>query len=418
VDSKRFWTSARRGAVLRSAGIGVAVAALLAGCSGSSGSKAGNNPSAGASSSSSALPGTPIKFGMIATLSGPQASSSAQAGTVAPAWADYVNANGGLNGHPVQIIVADDAGDPAKAQAAEKKLVDDDQVVALLVADDSVVGAYDTDALTKGVAVVSGEPFSPDWYTKPGMFPTSTDIGSGLVAQLLVAKQFGHAKKFAVLYCSEIAACGQVIPAMKGQAPKLALQFTSLAVSSTATSYTAQCLQLQQQKVDYAQLDFNSAAAAKFIQDCQAQNYTPTWGSSGAAIGADLLKVSGVTAFGPAYEFASVSDAAPVATFRDAMGKYAKDDNWQEGTASSTWDGLEVLHKALANVGASPTRADVLAALYTIKGDDLDGLLANKLTFTKGKANSFGSQPCFFVIGIKDGKTVTPNGAKPVCLGA
>jgi branched-chain amino acid transport system substrate-binding protein len=416
VDSKRFWSSARRGAVLRSAGIGVAVVALVAGCSGSSGSKAGDKPSAGASSSS--LPGTPIKIGMIATLSGPQASSSAQAGTVAPAWADYVNANGGLNGHPVEVIVADDGGDPAKAQAAEKKLVDEDQVLALLVADDSVVGAYDTDALTKGVAIVSGQDYSPDWYTKPGMFPTSTDIGSGLVSQLVVGKQFAQAKKFAVLYCSEIAACAQVIPAMKAQAPKMGLQFTSLAVSSTATSYTAQCLQLQQQKVDYAQLDFNSAAAAKFIQDCQAQNYTPTWGSSGAAVGADLLKVKGVTAFGPAYEFVSVSDAAPVATFRDAMGKYAKDDNWQEGTASATWDGLEVLHKALADVGASPTRADVLAGLYAFKGNDLDGLLANKLTFTKGKANSFGSQPCFFVIGIKDGKTVTPNGAKPVCLGA
>ena len=75
-----------------------------------------------------------------------------------------------------------------------------------------------------------------------------------------------------------------------------------------------------------------------------------------------------------------------------------------------------MLHKALANVSASPTRADVLAALYTVKGEDLNGLLANKITFTKGKANAFGSQPCYFVIGIKDGKTVAPNGATPVCL--
>ena len=199
------------------------------------------------------------------------------------------------------------------------------------------------------MALVSGTNYSPDWFTKPGLFPTGTDIGSGLVAQLAVAKQFGHAKKFAALYCAEIAACASSVAPLKAAAPKLGIQFTSLAVSATATSYTAQCLQLQQQKVDYAQLDFTTAAAAKFIQDCQAQNYNPTWGSSGPAIGSDLQKVSDITVYGPAYNFPSVLDVAPVSTFRDAMAKYAKDDNWAEGSASGTWDGLEMLHKALAN---------------------------------------------------------------------
>jgi branched-chain amino acid transport system substrate-binding protein len=416
-------TSGRRRALVRAAAFAAAVATLVAGCSSSGKKSSSSTGTAGAgagasASSSSSLPGTPIKIGVIGTLSGPQASSSIQIATVAPAWEKYVNANGGLNGHPVQVLVEDDGGDPAKAQAAEKKLVDSEKVVVLVVGSDNLVTAFDTDAISKGVAVLSGTANSADWYTKPGVFPTGTDIATGIAAQMIVAKQFGKAKKFANLYCSEVAACKSANAIQQPLGPKLGLGYTSLAVSSTATSYTAQCLELQQQNVDYAQLNFTTAAAAKFVQDCQAQNYNPTWGTSEQSIGPDYLKLKDFTALGPAYAFPSVADAAPIATFRDAMGKYAKDDQWKEGAASFTWDGLEVLHKALASVSASPTPADVLAALYTIKGDDLDGLLANKITFTKGKANPFGSQPCFFVVGVKDGKTVAPNGAKPVCAGA
>jgi branched-chain amino acid transport system substrate-binding protein len=414
-------------ALIRTAGLAAVVVTLVAGCSSSGKSGGGGTntdstgttaaPASSAGSSGPSLSGSPIKIGVMATLTGAQASSTAQAGTVAPAWAEWVNANGGINGHPVQVVVEDDASDPAKGQAAAKKMLDEDNVIALVVSDDAFLSSYDADAISKGVALVSGTNYSPDWFTKPGLFPTGTDIGSGLVAQLAVAKQFGHAKKFAALYCAEIAACASSIAPLKAAAPKFGIQFTSLAVSATATSYTAQCLQLQQQKVDYAQLDFTTAAAAKFIQDCQAQNYNPTWGSSGPAIGSDLEKVSGITVYGPAYNFPSVLDVAPVQAFRNAMGKYAKDDNWHEGSASGTWDGLEVLHKALANAGASPTRADVLAGLYALKDENLNGELANKLTFTKGKPNAFGSQPCYFAIGIKDGKTVAPNGATPLCLG-
>jgi branched-chain amino acid transport system substrate-binding protein len=277
------------------------------------------------------------------------------------------------------------------------------------------VTAYDGDAIGKSVALISGTANMQDWYTKAGMYPTVTDVLSGLTGQLLVAKQFGKATKFADLYCAEVAACAQADPPLKAAAAKAGVGFTSLAVSSTAPSYTAQCIQLQQQKVDYAQLDFTTAAAAKFLQDCQAQGYNPTWGSSEQAIGHDLLSVPNLTLFGPAYAFPSVASAAPVQTFVKAMTKYAKGSNWREGAASFAWSGLEVLRKALANAGASPSRQDVISGLNSLNGEDLGGLLANKVTFTAGKPVSFGGHPCFFVVAIKDGKTVAPADLTPTC---
>ena len=367
-------------------------------------------------SSAPAPTGTPIKIGVIGSETGSQASSSDQYATVAPAWADWVNKQlGGIKGHPVQVIIADDAGDPATAQAAEKKLVNTDKVQAIVVGSDNLVTAFDADALSNGIPLISGTANATDWYSKPGMFVTVTDVLSGLSTQVLVAKQFGKATKFADLYCSEVAACAQADPPLKSAATKAGIGFTSLAVSSTATSYTAQCLKLQQEKVDYAQLNFTTAAAAKFVQDCQSQNYNPTWGTSEQAVGKDLLSISDFTAYGPAYAFPSVANSPAVATFRQAMTAYAKGDNWREGTASFTWTGLEAVRAALANAGTTVTSKDITDGLNAFKAQTLGGLAANPLTFTAGKTVTFGGHPCAFVVGVKDGKTTAPDNLGTVC---
>jgi branched-chain amino acid transport system substrate-binding protein len=407
--------------LIRTIGLVATAASVLAACSSSS-TDSGGKTSAGAStaggSTSAAKPaptGSTIKIGLISTLSGAQASSGNQGSVVAPAWAKWVNANGGIAGHPVQIISEDDGSDPAKAQAAEKKLVDQDKVLVLVIATDTLISVYDGDALKKGVAIVGGTSNGADWFQKPGMFAPTTDVVSGVIDQMLVAKQIGHAKHFANLYCSEVAACAQATGLQQPQAAKLGLKYSAAAVSSTATSYTAQCLQLQQSGADYLQLNFAAAAGAKFIQDCQAQNYNPTWGTSEQAIGKELLKVKGATMYGPAYIFPSAADSPAVKTFTDTMKKYATSDNWREGSASYTWVGLELLRKALANATANPTRAEVMAGLNTIKDETLGGLVPNKVTFTAGKPVPFGGHPCSFVVGVKDGKTIAPNGLTPLC---
>lgn len=408
--------------IVRGGAVLAAAALVVAGCSssGGSGGDSSNSP-VGASGSPSgggkAPTGSPIKVGVIASLSGAQASSSNQGATVAPAWADYVNKDlGGINGHPVQVIVKDDAGQPTTAASAVNELIND-HVVAILAGSDNLVPAFSSATAKAKIPVVSGPANAADWYTKPLMYPTVTDVASGLVGQLLVAKQFGKATKFANLYCAEVAACKQASPALKAAAQKAGVGYTELAISSTATSYTAQCLALKQQNVDYAQLDFTTAAAAKFVQDCQAQGYNPTWGTSAQAIGPDYLKLSDFTAYGPAYAFPSAATGGAFDTFTNAMNKYAKDDNWHDGTASFDWTGLVAIQKALASVSASATvtSTDVINGLDAFKNETLGGLAANKLTFTKGKPVPFGGQPCYFVIGVKDGKVTAPNGTKPIC---
>ena len=389
------------------------VVSVVAACSSSSAKTATSPPSSAAATPT----GTPIKIGVIASTTGPQASSNSQGATVGPAWARYVNEQlGGINGHPVQVVVKDDGSDPVQAQAAEKGLVADPQLIALVIGADSVLQAYVDDAVSSHVAVVSGTANTAPWYTKVGLFPTTTDTVSGITAQVDVGKQYGKGKVFAQIYCAEIAQCAQANPVMQAEAAKDGMKFVALSISASTPSFTAQCLKLQQEKVDYAQLNISSAIGAKLISDCQQQGYNPVWGVSEQAIGKDLLEVPNMTAYGPAFAFPSVADAAPAATFRTAMTKYAKGDDWHEGAASYTWQGLETIRKALSEPGASPTRPGVLNGLYALKSETLGGLLANGLTFNRTKPNGFGSQPCYFLVGIKNGKTIAPNGLTPVCV--
>jgi branched-chain amino acid transport system substrate-binding protein len=391
----------------------LAAGMILAACGSSTKSTtSATTASPGANGSTAAAPnGSTIKVGLIASLSGPQASSSDQGATVAPAWERWINANGGIAGHPVKTIFLDDKGDPATAQADGQQLINDG-VVAVIASSDNLVSAYDGELVAKGIPVIGGTSDSTDWYTKVGLFPTMTGIFNGLAAQIAVAVKYAHATRFANLFCSEVAACAQANPVLQAAAKSAGIGFTELAVSSTAPNYTAQCIQLQQSKVDYAQLNFTTGAAVKFIQSCQAQGYNPTWGSSEQAIGSPFASVSNLTVFGPAFSFPSVGTAAPAATFRAAMQKYATSSNWREGTASFTWDGLQAFAKAVedANVSASATvtAANVLTGLYSFKNENLGGELANGLTYVQGKAFGFSPSPCYFVVGMKDGKTTAP----------
>src|SRR5436309_1970508 len=48
----------------------------------------------------------------------------------AKAWVADVNSRGGLNGHPVRLINADDGGNPNQALALAKRMVEEDKVQA------------------------------------------------------------------------------------------------------------------------------------------------------------------------------------------------------------------------------------------------------------------------------------------------
>ncbi len=122
--------------MLRAAG-GAAVAGAIAlaaiGCGSGGSSTGGSGGGDGA-----------YKFGVISSESGPfQLARQRQALQL---YVDQLNDAGGYNGKPIELVVADDSSDPTKSAAAARKLVQQEDVIAMVgsssPADCPTNGAY------------------------------------------------------------------------------------------------------------------------------------------------------------------------------------------------------------------------------------------------------------------------------------
>ena len=99
--------------------------------------------------------GEPIQIGAIVGKTGPEDFSSAARS--AEAYFKCVNANGGINGRPVNYTVQDDTWNPEVASQAASKLVKDTKVVGMVGSTSFVeCGANNKMYEQEGVAVIAG----------------------------------------------------------------------------------------------------------------------------------------------------------------------------------------------------------------------------------------------------------------------
>ncbi len=142
--------------------------------------------------------GTPIKIGsVISNAGGIDFSSAAEAAT---AFFNCVNANGGVNGHPIEFTVENDELNPEKAGQVAAKLVESDQVVALVAntsfVDCAVNGQYYQD---NGLNIVYGVGIPFQCFQSPPF--AATNMGprySGMGAARYAVEQLGAKKLVAV----------------------------------------------------------------------------------------------------------------------------------------------------------------------------------------------------------------------------
>ena len=74
----------------------------------------------------------PYKVGAIFAITGPAAWLGTPERNTARMIEEQVNMGGGINGHPLQIIIEDTVGDPTKTVTAAKKLITKDEVLAIV----------------------------------------------------------------------------------------------------------------------------------------------------------------------------------------------------------------------------------------------------------------------------------------------
>jgi branched-chain amino acid transport system substrate-binding protein len=367
------------------------------------------------SGSAAASPGEWV-IGSIGSYTGPFASSQGPTQQTIDAWADSVNAAGGIKGHKVKLVNMDDDTTAATSLADVKTLVGQDHVIAI-VADDSVLSSvWASYVESQGVPVI-GPPFDAIFAANPDFFPSGTTLPAVQYGSMAEAKKAGDSK-FSLFYCSEAATCASSVTMVKGLAPKAGetVAYTP-AISASATSYAAQCLDAKQLGVNAIEVGEASATTLNVFQSCAQQGYHPQVIGNGGTVTAAWATspaVNGAITVQPNFPAFDTSTPAEQA-FQAALKKYApgvlSSPDFGENEAE-TW-AAGMLFEAAAeagHLGSDPTPAGVVNGLYTLRDDTLGGL-APPLTFSHGDH----AVNCWFVMGVQGGKFTTPDGLTTSC---
>lgn len=103
-------------------GMAVVMSAGLLGCGGSSES----------GTTEAEADAGPIKIGAIFSVSGPASFLGAPEARAAQMFVEQVNKAGGVLGRPIRLIITDSEGSPEKAVSFAKKLIEEDEVLAII----------------------------------------------------------------------------------------------------------------------------------------------------------------------------------------------------------------------------------------------------------------------------------------------
>ena len=195
-----------RAKTLRLAAVTAASAAVTAACGISNASTTGGL-AAGPS-------GTPITVGISEPLSGPaQAQGFAPDGQAClkgyQLWASDVNSHGGLNGHPVKLIVMNDEGWPGSTTYDYKWLITHDHVDLVLAPFSSLLTATAAIPVTQHYhyALAAGQAGAPSVYAAndPYVFSTNVPVQTQMVPFAnWVLSQPGHPTTAAYPMVSDI----------------------------------------------------------------------------------------------------------------------------------------------------------------------------------------------------------------------
>jgi branched-chain amino acid transport system substrate-binding protein len=330
---------------------------------------------------------------------------------VLQAWQNTVNAQGGINGHPVKLIFADDQNTPSLGLADVKKLVHEG-VVAFVGVQTNTASEWADYVQQNKIPVIGGGPPVPPFGVNTDFYPAGTTAGSSFPLELQASKAVGGTK-IGVLYCAEAAACAEAIPPIKAGAAKLHESVVhTAAVSATAPNYVAPCLALKDAGATGVILAVDNGTLARIVKDCASQGYHPHWLGSAATIqpfwatDPNFAGSAGVIDEFPWWE----STMPQVAAFTAAMHKYDPGAFPNISVAAETWAAAQLFEAAAKSAGSSITGTSLIAALNGMTKQTLGGV-SPPLTF----ANNNRSITCAHLFSTSGGKFQLQQGGALVC---
>jgi branched-chain amino acid transport system substrate-binding protein len=346
--------------------------------------------------------GSPIKIGVAVVQTGFDSAAAAASVPTIQAWAKWQNAQGGIGGHPIAIVVQDTAGTPSTAQNAISSLINDG-VVAIYFEDAATETVVAPQLKAANIAVMEGQAYGPTVGFEPNFFSQASSAGQEYTADVVVAKASG-VKTLSDVYCAEVAACAQLSQILSAAAPPEGITYAGgQPVSASAPNYTAQCLTLKAKNTQAVAVSLTTDVGNRFVADCLQQGYSPKFIISDGADDLSLVhKAPGLEYDAQLTSFPWWVNAAPVNTFRAAMKKYSPSTAIDNSFVESAWESMLFFKAAVTPLASTTlTKANVLAAFNSVKDQTLGGLLPEPISYTAGKPQAIVT--CFWLFKYKSG---------------
>jgi branched-chain amino acid transport system substrate-binding protein len=345
-----------------------------------------------------------LKIGLYGTITGPNALAGEMLEKGGQLAVTQINAAGGVNGHPLKLVVYDDKSSPEGAVRVVTRLVDVDKVIAI-AASNSSPNILATTQITEEAKIIQvGGGTSPSYTnagfkylfrgTANGNLPNAAcveamkDMGVKSIGILSVASEYGVSgvKSFKTLMGSDIAVLVEEV------------------YQVTDTDYTGQIAKILNAKPDgvliYGQTNESALAIKQFRRNgYEGYIYGPE--SLGVP---DIIKVAAEAADNVIFGSGAVVPVSPadagseverkmLEAFVAAYGAMPVSDVVYRG-----YDSVMLIAEALKNASDIKDPASIRDAFLKIKGYEL---IAGSYDFTAGNGDGLTNARAYIIQGGK-----------------
>lgn len=318
--------------------------------------------------------GEPINIGAVVGKTGPDDFSASS--IAAAAYFRCVNDNGGINGRPVNYLVADDQWNPETAAQVAAKLVRDNKVVAM-AGNASFVecGANAKLYSQEDVMVIAGAGVPRECFFNKNYAPVNT---GPRVSGTLIAAHAAQAYKARRMVCviPNIPSLGNwACEGAKGWGKDNGVEVETITIDPGSADATSVMLQASSKKPEVILLNLPKGIMVPMLAAAEQQglNRKIRFVSTTPAYNADVPKTIGPAwsnAFDLHLEFMPVESAGPDnSNWKAVMAAYAEGSAPRDSFAQGGYLSARIVTEALLKLDPRKIdRAQVSAALRQVRG--------------------------------------------------
>ncbi len=317
---------------------------------------------------------TEIKLGMTLPMTGTASPGYNKIPAAVKAYFDYVNANGGINGRKLTLVVKDDQYVPTQAVAKTNELILKDKVMALL----APLGTANNKAVAS--VVNPGRRGIPVLFVNTGFsgfadkkkYPTTFSVLPSYIMEAKIMSEYikdnFDGKKLGLIYQDDDFG-DDALAGFKQAGINFAVKVPYASGSQSGTTAAGWIQKLQAGGAEVVILFGVSSATAAALGTAAVLKYAPQWILGSVGGDATTIKAAGVPA-GVLYNAVGAS-FAPATT--DTTDEYVKlfQDIYLKANPTQTFDNNVMIGmntafltaQAIQAAGKNPTRKSLISAI-------------------------------------------------------